>query len=548
MLFGVVIAGLSRSISAMRDFHLPGRSPLYGTHGIAATSHPIATLTAIETLKAGGNAVDAAIAASATLCVVEPQATGIGGDCFCLYAPAGTGEVIALNGSGRAPAAADVQWFLDRGITQIDRHSAHAVSVPGAVDAWVRLAEDHGRTPFDRLLQPAIRYAEEGYPVYPRVAYDWQRSKAALKTCEESRRVFLPKGQAPIAGALHTQPDLANTLKIIAANGRAGFYQGAIAESIVTFLQNLGGLHTLNDFSTTEAEYVTPISTTYRGYKVMEIPPNGQGITALILLNILSGFDLQALDPLGVERFHLLCEATRLAYLERDRYVADPAFAQLPVEELISLNHGQRLRQHIRGNRAMNDVPPPIFPTHPDTVYLCVVDDEGNAISFINSIFHPFGSGLMAPNTGVILQSRGAGFRVDPTHFNCIAPRKRPLHTIIPGMLMDPTDPTRPVMPFGVMGGEFQPAGHAHLLTNLLDYGMDVQAALDFPRVFHSLNTCQVENGIPTAVAQGLASLGHKVQPIPTPHGGGQAIWIDWKSGVLMGGSDPRKDGCALAY
>ncbi|NER00324.1 MAG: gamma-glutamyltransferase [Cyanothece sp. SIO2G6] len=532
----------------MRDFHLPGRSPLYGTHGIAATSHPIATLTAIETLKAGGNAVDAAIAASAVLCVVEPQSTGIGGDCFCLYAPAGSGQVIGLNGSGKAPAAAKVQWFLDQGITEIDRHSAHAVTIPGAVDAWIRLAEDYGRTPFDRLLQSAIHYAKEGYPVYPRVAHDWQRAKAALKTCEHSRQTFLPNGKPPRPGTLHHQPDLANTLKIIAAKGREGFYQGAIAESIVTFLQGLGGLHTLEDFATTEAEYVTPISTVYRDYEVLEIPPNGQGITALILLNILSGFDLQALDPLGVERFHLLCEATRLAYLERDRYVADPAFAALPVEELISLAHSRQLRRHIRGDRAMADLPAPVFPTHPDTVYLCVVDDAGNAISLINSIFHAFGSGLMAPNTGVILQSRGAGFRIDPTHFNCIAPHKRPLHTIIPGMLRETSDTARVVMPFGVMGGEFQPAGHAHLLTNMLDYHMDIQTALDFPRVFHALNTCQVENGIPTSVAKGLASLGHKVQPIPAPHGGGQAIWIDWQSGILMGGSDPRKDGCALAY
>ncbi|MEB3229978.1 MAG: gamma-glutamyltransferase [Leptolyngbyaceae bacterium] len=532
----------------MRDFHLPGRSPLYGTHGIAATSHPMATLTAIEVLKAGGNAVDAAIAASAVLCVVEPQATGIGGDCFCLYAPAGTGEVIALNGSGRAPAAAEVQWFLDQGMTEIDLHSAHSVTIPGAVDAWFRLVEDYGRTPFDTLLQPAIRYAETGYPVYPRVAYDWQRAKAALKTCEASSQVFLPNGQPPRPGDLHTQPDLANTLKVIAQQGRDGFYQGAIADAIVTYLQRLGGLHTLEDFATAEGEYVTPISTSYRGYEVLECPPSGQGITALILLNILSGFDLPALDPLGVERFHLLCEATRLAYLERDRYVADPAFASLPVEALLSEAHGQRLRRSIRGDRAMVDLPAPVFPTHPDTVYLCVVDDEGNAISFINSIFHAFGSALMAPHTGVILQNRGAGFQLDPTHFNCIAPRKRPLHTIIPGMLRNQADPTRVVMPFGVMGGEFQPAGHAHLLTNMIDYGMDVQAALDFPRVFHSLNTCQVENGIPTSVAKGLASLGHKVQPIPAPHGGGQAIWINWESGVLMGGSDPRKDGCALAY
>ncbi|MEM9219717.1 MAG: gamma-glutamyltransferase [Cyanobacteria bacterium P01_F01_bin.150] len=533
----------------MRDFQQPGRSPVYGTNGAAATSHPLATLTAIEVLKAGGNAVDAAIAASAVLCVVEPQATGLGGDCFALYAPAGTGTVVGINGSGRAPAAANVDWFLAQGMTAIDRHSPHAVTIPGAVDAWSRLVEDYGRKSLGELLQPAIRYAKEGYPVYPRVAFDWERERKTLRTCPESQRIFLPNGKAPAAGSMHYQPDLARTMEAIAHQGRDGFYTGDIAESIVRFLKDQGGLQTLEDFATTSADYITPISTTYRGYEVMECPPNGQGITALIMLNILEGWDLANDDPLSVERFHALCEASRLAYLERDRYVADPDFADLPIEALLSKAHGAQLRQHIQRDRAMLDLPAPCFPTHPDTVYLCVVDSEGNAISFINSVFHAFGSGLMAPGTGMMLQSRGAGFRLDPNHFNCIAPCKRPLHTIIPGLLMQGTGAERrAVMPFGVMGGEFQPAGQVHLLTNQLDYGMDVQEALDFPRVFHFLNTCRIERGIPEAIASGLTALGHKVQPTPSPHGGGQAIWIDWQSGLFMGGSDPRKDGCALAY
>ncbi|NET50715.1 MAG: gamma-glutamyltransferase [Merismopedia sp. SIO2A8] len=533
----------------MRDFHQPGRSPVYGIHGAAATSHPLATLTAIDILRSGGNAVDAAIAASAVLCVVEPQATGIGGDCFALYAPANEGTVIAFNGSGKAPAGANVEWFLNQGISDISLHSPHAVTIPGAVDAWSQLVNDYGQLPFGDLLQPAIQYAEEGYPIYPRVAYDWQRAKETLKQCSESVRIFLPQGNVPQPGDVHTQPELGQALRAIAHHGRDGFYRGKVAEAIVTFLQELGGLHTLEDFATTAGEYVTPISTVYRGFEVMECPPNGQGLTALIMLNILEGMDVKKLDPLSVERFHLLCEVSRLAYQERDRYVADPAFAQLPVDELLSASHATTLRELIRGDRTLPDLPAPAFPNHPDTVYLCVVDDQGNAISFINSVFHPFGSGLMAPGTGVMLQNRGAGFRVDPTHFNCIAPNKRPLHTIIPGMLMDRSGATRKaVMPFGVMGGEFQPTGQVHLLTNMLDYGMDVQAALDFPRVFHFLNTCRVERGIPTAIASGLAALGHNVQLAPSPHGGGQAIWIDWKSGMLMAGSDPRKDGCALAF
>ena len=533
----------------MRDFQQPGRSPVYGTNGAAATSHPLATLTAIEVLKAGGNAVDGAIAASAVLCVVEPQATGLGGDCFALYAPAGTGTVVGLNGSGRAPAAAKVDWFQSQGITTIDRHSPHAVTIPGAVDAWSQWVNDYGSKPLGELLQPAIHYAKEGYPIYPRVAFDWARERKTLKTCAESSRIFLPAGKAPTAGTIHRQPELAQTLAAIAHHGREAFYTGDIADAIVRFLNDLGGLHTLEDFATTSSDYVTPISTIYRGYEVVECPPNGQGITTLIMLNILDGLDLASDDPLSVERFHLLCEASRLAYLERDRYVADPTFSALPIDELLSKEHGARLRGHIRRDRAMTDLPDPLFPPHPDTVYLCVVDGNGNAMSFINSVFHPFGSGLMAPGTGVMLQSRGAGFRIDPTHFNCIAPRKRPLHTIIPGLLMQGSGTEqRAVMPFGVMGGEFQPVGQVHLLTNMLDYGMDVQTALDFPRVFHLLNTCRVERGVPEAIATGLTNLGHKVQPTPTPHGGGQAIWIDWQSGLFMGGSDPRKDGCALAY
>ena len=545
----MTMANYSSDFLPMRDFQQPGRSPVYGTNGAAATSHPLATLTAIEVLKSGGNAVDAAIAASAVLCVVEPQATGIGGDCFALYAPAGTGTVVGLNGSGRAPAAATVDWFLDQGITTIDRHSPHAVTIPGAVDAWSQWVEDYGRKTLGELLQPAIHYAQAGYPVYPRVAFDWTRERKTLRTCAESTRIFLPDGKAPTPGSIHRQPELAQTLEAIAHNGRDAFYRGEVAEKIVHFLNDLGGLHTLEDFAATVGDYVTPISTSYRGYEVLECPPNGQGITALIMLNILEGLERSSDDPLSVERFHLLCEASRLAYLERDRYVADPDFSSLPIDELLSKQHAATLREYIRRDRAMTDLPAPLFPTHPDTVYLCVVDSDGNAMSFINSVFHPFGSGLMAPGTGVMLQSRGSGFRVDPSHFNCIGPSKRPLHTIIPGILLQGTGSNRrAVMPFGVMGGEFQPAGQVHLLTNMLDYGMDVQAALDFPRVFHLLNTCRVERGIPEAIALGLADLSHKVQPTPTPHGGGQAIWIDHQSGLFMAGSDPRKDGCALAY
>lgn len=528
----------------MRDFQQPGRSPAYGTQAMAATSHPLATLTATTVLQSGGNAVDAAIASAAVLSVVEPQSTGIGGDCFGLYAPAGGPEVIALNGSGTAPAAAQLDWYRRQGMTQIPWHSPHAVTMPGAIDAWWRLHQDYGRQDFGALLQPAIRYAAEGYPVYPRVAYDWAVFADKLRRDETAARLFLPQGRAPRAGEVHRQPTLAKTLQIIAEQGRDGFYTGPVAADIVTYLQRLGGLHTLDAFAATRSEYVTPIKTDYRGYEVYECPPNGQGLTVLLMLNMLSGFPLAEWAPLSVERLHLEVEALRLAYQVRDRYLADPALAPVPVDTLLSADYAATLSAQIRRDRALPPQSAANFPRHGDTVYLCVVDADRNVVSLINSTFHAFGSGLVSPNTGVVLQNRGSGFSLEPGHPNAIAPGKRPLHTIIPALLMQHG---RAIMPFGVVGADYQPIGQVHLLTNLLDYGMDVQAALDCPRIFYENQCCQVERGIPEAVVTGLAALGHRVEPALHPHGGGQAIWIDWESGVLIGGSDPRKDGCALA-
>ena len=528
----------------MRDFHLPGRSPAYSNGGMAATSHPLATLAAVDVLQAGGNAADAAIAASTVLCVVEPQATGIGGDCFVLYAPAGTGEVIALNGSGKAPAGAELSWYLDQGMKYISLQSPHSVTVPGAVDAWWQFHTGYGKKPWADLFEPAIRLAKEGYTVYPRVASDWAQLAKKLRATENAKRMLLIDGRAPKAGDRHRQPELGATLQLLAEQGREGFYTGAVAEDIVNYLRSLGGFHTLEDFAASQSEYVTPISTQYRGYDVFECPPNGQGLTALIMLNILSGFDLTDFAPMSAERLHLECEAARLAYGVRDRFVADPTQADIPLDTLLSADYAAQLRAKISLDRVMPPLEASDFPTHPDTVYLCVVDEKGNAASFINSVFHGFGSGLVSPKTGVVLQNRGAGFRLEKGHRNAIAPYKRPLHTIIPGMLMKAG---RAVMPFGVMGGQYQPTGHAHFLTNLLDYRMDVQTALDFPRVFHDGKTCQVEKGVPVPVRTGLGEKGHHVVPVVNPHGGGQAIWIG-EEGGLVGGSDPRKDGCALGY
>ena len=528
----------------MRDFHLPGRSPIRVAEAAATASHPLATLTAVEVLRDGGNAIDAAVAAAAVLAVVEPQSTGIGGDGFLLYAPRGGGEVIAFNGSGRAPRAADPDWYLERGFTGIPLFGPHSVTVPGVVDAWARIVADHGSRELGHLLRPAIRYAEEGYVVADRVAFDWSRAAARLAQDPNAARILLPQGRSPRAGERHRQPELAATLKAIAAKGRDGFYLGPVAADMVSHLRSLGGLHTLEDFAETKGEYVASVQGRYRGVDVHQIPPNNQGLTALIMLNILEGFRLADHEPFGAERLHLEIEAGRLAFRDRNALIADPGQAEVPVAELLSQGYAERLRARIDPKRAMTDLPPPLL-RKSDTVYLCVVDRDRSAVSFINSVYYSFGSGLVAPRSGVALQNRGACFRLQRGHPNCIAPRKRPMHTIMPGLAMQDG---RPLMPFGVMGGDYQPFGHVHLLTNMLDYGMDPQAALDAPRVFHDEGQVEVERGIAPGVVAALEAKGHRCAVPDTPHGGGQAILIDWQAGTLTAGSDPRKDGCALGY
>ncbi|MGE0117171.1 MAG: gamma-glutamyltransferase [Dongiaceae bacterium] len=528
----------------MRDFQLPGRSPVHATEGMAATPNPLATSTAVDMLRRGGNAIDAAVAAAAVLAVVEPNQTGIGGDCFVLYAPKGQGPLIGLNGSGRAPRAATAEWYLDRGLAAIPPYDPHAVTVPGAIDAWARLVADHGTKSLEELLQPAIRYAERGFPVHSRVSWAWDVAVELLRRDPNAARIFLPNGRAPKPGEVIRNPQLAATLKTIGKEGRNGFYTGPAAEDIVSYLRQLGGLHTLDDFAGNKPDYVTPIRTTYRDVEICQIPPNNQGITALIMLNILSGFDYGKLGPLSAARLHLEIEAGRLAYRDRNAFVADMAKAPVPVEDLLSPDYAARLRARIDPDRAMTDLPPPLL-RKSDTVYFCVVDRDRNAVSFINSVYHSFGSGIVTPNTGIVLQNRGSGFRVDPGHPNCIAPGKRPLHTIMPGMAMRDG---RALMPYGVMGGDYQPFGHTHVLTNLLDFGCDMQEALDMARVFYKDGIVLAERGVPADAVAGLAARGHRVEQSPEPLGGGHAIWIDWQSGVLTAGSEPRMDGGAMGY
>jgi gamma-glutamyltranspeptidase/glutathione hydrolase len=511
---------------------------------MVATSHPLATQAAIDILKNGGNAMDAAVAACAVLAVVEPQATGIGGDCFVLYCPKGSEQVLAYNGSGRSPAAATLEWYRENGFTEIPERGPHAVTVPGAIEAWCRLVEDHGCLPMSDILSAAIGYAERGYVVADRVATDWASNAPWLAKFADAARILLPNGRAPQVGDIHRQPELGRTLRSIARHGRAGFYQGAVAEDMVAQLRNMGGLHTLEDFAACHGEYVEPIHTSYRGYQLYQVPPNNQGLTALLMLNTLSGFDLSQLDPNGAARLHLEIEAARLAYHERDQRIADPAFAQVPVSALLSERHAEQSRRQIDLQGASRTLPHPLM-EHSDTVYLCVVDNERNAVSFINSIYHEFGSGVMAPHSGVMLQNRGHSFRLNPEHPNCIAPLKRPMHTIMPAMLMHKG---RPVAPLGVMGGDYQPMGQVHVLTGIIDFGLDPQEALDAARVFYDEGKLQVEGGIPQPVRDELIRYGHELADRHEPLGGGQLIWIDWDKGTLTGGSDPRKDGCAMGY
>jgi gamma-glutamyltranspeptidase / glutathione hydrolase len=532
----------------MRDFHLPGRSPVYATSAMAATSVPIATLTALDVMRAGGNALDAAVAAAAVLGVVEPHNTGIGGDCFGLYAPAGEGRVLALNGSGRAPAAATIDWFEAQGITGLEPTSVHCVTVPGAVSAWETLLATHGRRGLDELLLPAIRLAEDGWPLADRVAWDWARAVEKLRA--GGAEAFLPGGRAPARGHMFRQPALAETLREIAQHGSKAFYEGPVAADIVATLRARDGLHTEADFAegAQGAEFVTPISAKWRGYEVFQCPPNGSGVAVLMLLGMLAGFETPSAGPLSTLRLHRHAEAARLAYRDRDAFVADPAQAEVPVQKLLDPAYLDGLRWLISDTAALRDLPragEAVLPSHRDTVYIAIVDRDGNACSFINSLYADFGTGIYAPNSGVMLHNRGYGFVVQRGHPNCIAPRKRPMHTILPGMLMKDG---QAVMPYGVMGGHFQPVGQTLLLTNMIEFGMDVQQALDLPRVMTTKGKLEVESGVPMPVVEALRQLGHDVVRVEKPHGGGQAVWIDRARGVLVGGSDPRKDGLALGY
>ncbi|WP_271949686.1 gamma-glutamyltransferase family protein [Ruegeria faecimaris] len=525
----------------MRDFQAPGRSEVFSTEGMCATSHPLAAQAALGILQQGGNAMDAAIAGAVLLGFCEPQMTGLGGDCFVLYNRAGEDEVRALNGSGRAPAAANAGSLRDKGLTAVPLNTPDAVTIPGAVEAFCQLAETEGKLGLDAILQPAIRYADQGVPVAPRVAFDWGPGANTLQGA--ARNHYLLKGDVPKTGDMFRSAGQAEVLRRIAKYGREAFYAGEVAEDIISTLTAMGGVHTAEDLDATAATPTVPVAGHYRGLDLLEHPPNGQGATALLLLNILKNFDLGSMYPLSAERLHIEAEASKLAYDARNRFIADPDHTT-HADRFWDQTTADRLAELINPNHAMPAAAPLTEAIHKDTVYITVVDRDRMAVSLIYSIFHSFGSGIASEKFGILLQNRGSGFTLQSGHPNEFGGGKRPMHTIIPGMLKQKG---KILMPFGVMGGAFQPTGHAKLVSLLTDDEFALQQAIDAPRAFADGPVLKLERGISRKVAQQLSEIGHKVLISETPLGGAQAIRIQ-KSGVLQGASDPRKDGCALGY
>jgi gamma-glutamyltranspeptidase / glutathione hydrolase len=529
----------------MRDFQRPGRSPVFAGNGMCATSHPLAAQTAVQLMQAGGNAVDAAIGAAMVLNICEPQMTGLGGDAFALIDKPGADGIIALNGSGRAPAGLDPDILRAAGHGAVPVRDVAAVTVPGAVDAFCRLSQAHGALPLAEVLAPAIHYAEAGVPVAPRAAFDWAiAARDGLLANDAARRDYLASATAPAPGDLFRAPGQAEVLRRIAAEGRKGFYEGEVAEDLVASLNAMGGSHTLADFAATEATWGSPVSGRYKGVELVEHPPNGQGATAILMANILAEFDLAALDPFGAQRAHLEAEAAKLAYDARNRFIAD-ARLTTRLDHMLAPETAKALAALIDPKRAMQAAAPLTEAVHRDTVYLTVVDRDLMSVSLIYSVYHSFGSGLASDKFGILYQNRGAGFTLEAGHPNEAGGGKRPMHTIIPGMLRENG---RVTMPFGVMGGAYQPNGHARVLTNIVDYGLDPQTALDAPRSFSDSGEMRVERGYSDAVRAELAAMGHAVTIPEEPIGGAQAIRIDHARGVLEGASDPRKDGIALGY
>lgn len=541
------------------DTRRGGRSVVMAPHGMVATSQPLAAQVGLDVLRRGGNAVDAAIAANAAIGLTEPMSCGIGGDLYAIVWDAKSQKLYGLNASGRSPYRATRALFAGKGLAEIPTTGPLSWSVPGCVDGWAELRRRFGTMSFRSILEPSIRYAQKGYPVSELIAGSWRASRRILAAHPDMAATYLPGGGAPRAGDTFRNPFLAKTYREIAREGRDGFYEGRVAREMVEFSDKNGGLFSLKDFTDHRSTWVEPVSATYRGYEVWEIPPPGQGIAALQMLRLLEGYDLKTMGPGSADYWHLFLEAKKLAFADRARYYADPEFAEVPTFELISRPYALIRRPLIRMDRALTDVQPgdPKL-GRSDTIYLCAVDRDRNCVSLIQSNYHGFGSGLAPGKLGFALQNRGTLFSLDENHANRLEPHRRPFHTIIPAMV---TKAGRPWFAFGVMGGDMQPQGHVQVLCNMIDFGMNVQQAGEAPRLEHTLSATPTgkaaspdggrilaEPGIPASVVAELTRRGHRIARTTRNGGGFQGILIDPETGMLHGGSDPRKDGCAVGY
>jgi len=532
------------------------RSEVIAQHGMACTSQPLATQVALDILKAGGNAIDAAIAANAVLGLVEPVSNGIGGDLFAIVWEAKSGQLYGLNASGRSPRSLSLEYFRENGYEKIPSYGPLPVSVPGCVDGWFELHKKFGSLGMDQILKPAITYAKEGFPVTEVIAYYWAGNARSLSRYPNVSEVFMPGGKAPAKGEIFKNLSLANTLELIAQGGREAFYQGEIARIIAAFMKEQGGFLTYEDLASHNSEWVKPVSTNYRGYDVWELPPNGQGIAALQILNILEGYDVASMGFGSSEYIHYFVEAKKLAFEDRAKYYADPDFNDLPVEELISKDYASKRRELIRSGRASRRLDAGEL-EQGNTIYMTVADEQGNMVSLIQSNYRGMGSGMCPPGLGFILQDRGELFTLEEGHYNVYEPGKRPFHTIIPAFI---TKDGSPWMSFGVMGGSMQPQGHAQIVVNMVDFGMNLQEAGDAPRIRHDGSSqptgskmtdggvVNLESGIPYKTIRELVRRGHHVKYTVGGYGGYQAILWDKDNQVYFGASESRKDGQAAGY
>jgi gamma-glutamyltranspeptidase/glutathione hydrolase len=532
------------------------RSEVIAAHGMACTSQPLATQVALDILKSGGNAIDAAIAANAMLGLVEPVSNGIGGDLFAIVWDAESEQLHGLNASGRSPKSLTLEYFRENDYKKIPAYGPLPVSVPGCVDGWFELHQRFGDLEMKEILQPAIGYAREGFPVSEIIAYSWAGNARALSRYPNVSEVFMPGGKAPGKGEIFKNPDLANTLERIAEGGRDAFYKGEIARIIEQFMKEQGGFLSYEDLAGHRSEWVRPVSTNYRGYDIWELPPNGQGIAALQILNILEGYDIAAMGFGSSEYIHHFVEAKKLAFEDRAKYYADPDFNKLPVEELISKEYAAKRRELINPERANRNLDAGEM-EHGNTIYMTVADSKGNMVSLIQSNFRGMGSGMCPPGLGFILQDRGELFTLEEGHYNVYEPEKRPFHTIIPAFI---TKEGLPYMSFGVMGGSMQPQGHAQIVVNIIDFGMNLQEAGDAPRIRHDGSSqptghrmtdggvVNLESGFSRESIRELMKRGHHVKSANGGFGGYQAIIRDAEKGVYIGASESRKDGQAAGY